>query len=221
MPIKIGTQLGRYKLQSPIGTGAMAEVCLAQDTKLGRSVALKLLSHKLAIDDSHLHRFEQEARAASSLNHPNILTIYEIGEARKTHFIATEFVDGQTLRQRLQQSRLNLSEALDIAIQVAAALAAAHTVGILHRDIKPENIMVRNDGLVKVVDFGLAKLTERSTEQSDSLSEAPTMVRFDTEPGTVMGTTHYMSPEQTRGLALDSRTDIWSLGVTLYEMLCG
>jgi serine/threonine-protein kinase len=221
MPVKIGTQLGRYKVLSPIGTGAMAEVYLAQDTKLGRSVALKLLSDKLAIDDSHLHRFEQEARAASSLNHPNILTIYEIGETRKTHFIATEFVDGQTLRQRLQQSRLNLSEALDIAIQVAAALAAAHAVGIVHRDIKPENIMVRNDSFVKVLDFGLAKLTERSTEDSDSQSEAPTRVRFDTEPGTVMGTTRYMSPEQARGFALDSRTDIWSLGVTLYEMLCG
>ena len=221
MSLKIGSQLGRYKVLSPLGVGAMAEVYLAQDTKLGRSVALKLLSDKLAIDDSHLHRFEQEARAASSLNHPNILTIFEVGQVRRTHFIATEFIEGQTLRRRLQKSRLNLSEALDISIQVAAALNAAHAVGIVHRDIKPENIMLRTDGFVKVVDFGLAKLTERTPDESSSQSEAPTMLHFDTEPGTVMGTTRYMSPEQARGLPLDNRTDIWSLGVTLYEMIAG
>jgi len=221
MAAKVGSQLGRYKLLSPLGAGAMAEVYLAQDTKLGRPVALKLLSDKLAVDDSHLHRFEQEARAASALNHPNILTIYEVGQLRRTHFIATEFVEGQTLRQRLHESRLNLSKALDISIQVAAALTAAHAVGILHRDIKPENIMVRTDGFVKVVDFGLAKLTERVSDESSSSSEAPTMLHFDTEPGTVLGTTRYMSPEQARGLPLDNRTDIWSLGVTLYEMITG
>jgi len=221
MSLKIGSELGRYKVLSPLGAGAMAEVYLAQDTKLGRSVALKLLSDKLAIDDSHLQRFEQEARAASSLNHPNILTIYEVGEVKRTHFIATEFVEGKTLRQHLHKSRLNLSEALDISIQVAAALNAAHAVGIVHRDIKPENIMVRTDGFVKVVDFGLAKLTERVADESSSQSEAPTMLHFDTEPGTVLGTTRYMSPEQARALPLDNRTDIWSLGVTLYEMIAG
>ena len=221
MTPKVGSQLGRYKLLSPLGAGAMAEVYLAQDTKLGRPVALKLLSDKLAVDDTHLHRFEQEARAASALNHPNILTIYEVGQLRRTHFIATEFVEGQTLRQHLHESRLNLSKALDISIQVAAALTAAHAVGILHRDIKPENIMVRTDGFVKVVDFGLAKLTERVSDESSSSSEAPTMLHFDTEPGTVLGTTRYMSPEQARGLPLDNRTDIWSLGVTLYEMITG
>jgi serine/threonine-protein kinase len=222
MPLRIGSQLGRYKVLTPLGAGAMAEVYLAQDTKLGRSVALKLLSDKLAIDDSHLHRFEHEARAASSLNHPNILTIYEIGAVKRKHFIATEFIEGQTLRQRLRNARLNLGEALDISIQVAAALSAAHAVGIVHRDIKPENIMVRTDGFVKVVDFGLAKLTEKSADDdSESKSEAPTMMRFDTEPGTVLGTTRYMSPEQARALPLDHRTDIWSLGVTLYEMVAG
>jgi eukaryotic-like serine/threonine-protein kinase len=221
MSAKVGIQLGRYKLVSPLGAGAMAEVYLAQDTKLGRLVALKLLSEKLALDDSHLHRFEKEARAVSALNHPNILTIYEVGELRQMHFIATEFVEGQTLRQRLHKSRLNLSEALDISIQVAAALTAAHAAGIIHRDLKPENIMVRTDGFVKVVDFGLAKLTERATDESDSRSEAPTLLHFDTEPGTVLGTTRYMSPEQARGLPLDNRTDVWSLGVTLYEMITG
>jgi eukaryotic-like serine/threonine-protein kinase len=221
MSLKIGTQLGRYKVMATLGSGAMADVYLAQDTKLGRSVALKLLSDKLAIDDNHLRRFEHEARAASSLNHPNILTIYEIGVVRRKHFIATEFIEGHTLRQRLKRARLNLSEALDVSIQVAAALAAAHAVGIVHRDIKPENIMVRTDGFVKVVDFGLAKLTEKVADEYSSESEAPTMTRFDTEPGTVLGTTRYMSPEQARGLTLDHRTDIWSLGVTLYEMIAG
>src|SRR5437660_8274806 len=188
MAIEIGVQLGRYKVLSPLGTGGMAEVYLAQDVQLRRSVALKLLSDKFALDDSHLHRFEKEARAVSALNHPNILTIYEVGELRQMHFIATEFVEGQTLRQRLHKSRLNLSEALDISIQVAAALTAAHAAGIIHRDLKPENIMVRTDGFVKVVDFGLAKLTERATDESDSRSEAPTLLHFDTEPGTVLGT---------------------------------
>lgn len=218
---KVGTQLGRYKLLSSLGAGAMAEVYLAQDTQLGRSVALKVLSDKLAVSDRHLHRFEQEARAASALNHPNILTIYEVGELRRTHFIVTEFVEGQTLRQRLHKSRLNLSEALDISIQVAAALTAAHAVGIVHRDIKPENIMVRTDGLVKVLDFGLVKLTEQVSDEPQSHSEAPTLLRFDTEPGTILGTTRYMSPEQARGQPVDHRTDIWSLGVTLYEMIAG
>jgi serine/threonine protein kinase/tetratricopeptide (TPR) repeat protein len=221
MSVEIGTQLGRYKVISRLGVGGMAEVYLAQDTQLRRSVALKLLSDKFAFDESHLHRFAQEARAASSLNHPNILTIYEIGEVEHTHFIATELVEGQTLRQRLNKVRLNLSEALDISNQVAAALTAAHAAGIVHRDIKPENIMVRPDGFVKVLDFGLAKLTEKPIDTSSTDSQMPTIGRFDTQPGAVMGTTRYMSPEQVRGLRLDSRTDIWSFGVTLYEMITG
>jgi eukaryotic-like serine/threonine-protein kinase len=221
MSVEIGTQLGRYKVISRLGVGGMAEVYLAQDTQLKRSVALKLLSDKFAFDEIHLHRFALEARAASSLNHPNILTIYEVGESEHIHFIATELVEGSTLRRRLKKVRLNLSEALDISIQVAAALTAAHAVGIVHRDIKPENIMVRPDGFVKVLDFGLAKLTEKPVDTSSSDSQVPTVLRFDTEPGAVLGTTRYMSPEQVRGLKLDNRTDIWSLGVTLYEMLTG
>ncbi len=221
MSVEIGTHLGRYKILSPLGKGGMSEVYLALDTQLRRSVALKLLSDKFAFDESQLHRFAQEARAASSLNHPNILTIYEVDEVEHKHFIATELVEGQTLRQRLVKSRLNLSEALDISIQVAAALTAAHGEGIVHRDIKPENIMLRSDGLVKVLDFGLAKLTEKTVDTSSMDSQVPTIVRFDTEPGAVMGTTRYMSPEQVRGLQLDSRTDIWSLGITLYEMITG
>src|SRR5437660_11832520 len=188
MAIEIGVQLGRYKVLSPLGTGGMAEVYLAQDVQLRRSVALKLLSDKFALDESHLHRFEQEARAVSALNHPNILTIYEVGEVEQTHFIATELVEGETLRRHLGKRRLNLSNALDISIQVSAALSAAHAVGIVHRDIKPENIMVRSDGLVKVLDFGLAKLTEKPIDSPSMDSQVPTMVRHDTEPGTILGT---------------------------------
>ena len=221
MPIQIGTVLGRYKVLSPLGAGGMAEVYRAQDMQLGRLVALKLLSNKLAFDDAHLHRFQQEARATSSLNHPNILTIYEIGEMGPTHFIATELVEGETLRRRLKKSRLNLGEALEISIQIAAALTAAHAVGIVHRDIKPENIMVRPDGFIKVLDFGLAKLAEKPVEAASTDPDAPTVLRIDTEPGAIMGTTRYMSPEQVRGQQLDARTDIWSFGVVLYEMLTG
>lgn len=221
MPIQIGTVLGRYKVLAPLGAGGMAEVYRAQDIQLGRPVALKLLSDKLAFDDAHLHRFQQEARATSSLNHPNILTIYEIGEIGQTHFIATELVEGETLRRRLKKSRLNLGEALEISIQIAAALTAAHTVGIVHRDIKPENIMVRPDGFIKVLDFGLAKLAEKPVEATSTDPDAPTMLRIDTEPGAIMGTTRYMSPEQVRGQPLDARTDIWSFAVVLYEMLTG
>ena len=221
MHIQIGTVLGRYKVLAPLGAGGMAEVYRAQDLQLGRFVALKLLSNKLAFDDAHLHRFQQEARATSSLNHPNILTIYEIGEIDRTHFIATELVEGETLRRRLKKSRLNLGEALEISIQMAAALTAAHTVGIVHRDIKPENIMVRPDGFIKILDFGLAKLAEKPLEATSTDPDAPTILRIDTEPGAIMGTTRYMSPEQVRGHQLDARTDIWSFGVVLYEMLTG
>jgi serine/threonine-protein kinase len=221
MPVSIGGYLGRYQVLSQLGAGGMAEVYLAKDTQLGRSVALKLLSDRLAIDESHLRRFEQEARAASALNHPNILTIYEIGETDRTHFIATEFVTGHSLRSLLRKSRLKLKEGLDISLQIAAALTAAHGVGIIHRDIKPENIMVRADGLVKVLDFGLAKLAEKPPETERADADASTVMRLDTEPGTIMGTTRYMSPEQVRGLDLTSQTDIWSLGVTLYEMITG
>jgi len=189
----------------------------AQDTELGRSVALKFLPADVAAHQSRVKRFIQEAKAASSLNHPNILTVYEIGRADDATFIATEFVDGVTLRQHLRHS-LKLIEILDIAIQVSSALVAAHAAGIVHRDIKPENIMVRKDGIVKVLDFGLAKLTEKQDSSEASL-EAPTMALVNTEPGAVLGTVAYMSPEQAAGRGVDARSDIWSLGIVLYEML--
>ena len=214
-----GKTINHYQITSPLGTGGMGEVYLASDTRLGRSVALKLLPAAFSTDKDRLRRFGQEARAASALNHPNILTIYEIGQIDDVHFIATEFIDGVTLREHLSHTRMKTGEALDIAVQVASALASAHRAGIIHRDIKPENVMLRTDGYVKVLDFGLAKLTELQASQVGN--EAATMSRVKTSSGVVMGTVSYMSPEQARGLAVDARTDIWSLGVVLYEMVAG
>ncbi|HEX6189679.1 MAG TPA: protein kinase [Pyrinomonadaceae bacterium] len=195
----------------------MGEVFLAQDTSLGRKVALKLLRSDFTGNEERLRRFRQEARAASALNHPNILTIHEIRQEGSLHFMATEYVEGETLRQQISQARLTLGQVLDVAVQVASALAAAHEAGIVHRDIKPENVMLRSDGYVKVLDFGLAKLSDQKTAHS----AAPTLVKVETEPGVVMGTFSYMSPEQARGLAVDARTDIWSLGVMIYELATG
>jgi serine/threonine protein kinase/tricorn protease-like protein len=219
MTIQTGTSLGRYEIRSHIGAGGMGEVYLATDKSLDRVVALKILPPEIASDQQRMQRFVQEAKSASSLNHPNILTIFEIGETDGAHFIATEFIDGVTLRQHMAGRRLKLSEALDIAAQIAAALTAAHAVGIIHRDVKPENIMLRKDGYAKLLDFGLAKPTERHTELVDM--EAQTQMLVNTSPGMVMGTVSYMSPEQARGFALDARTDIWSLGCVLYEMVSG
>ena len=219
MTIQAGTHFGRYEIRSPIGAGGMGEVYLAHDAQLDRPVALKLLPSDVTQDADRLRRFQQEARATSALNHPNILTIYEIGEADGTHFIATEFIDGTTLRDQMARERMKIDEILDVSIQVASALAAAHEAGIIHRDIKPENIMLRRDGYVKVLDFGLAKLTEPKSPRFDST--APTRMRGNTSPGMVMGTVNYMSPEQARGLKVDARTDIFSFGVVLYEMLAG
>ena len=214
-------RLGRYEVRSKLGEGGMGEVYLARDTtELEREVAIKVLPADLAADPERMRRFVQEAKTASSLNHPNILTVYEIGEADSSRFIATEYVEGETLRQRLSRSRPSLREALDIAVQVASALVAAHKAGVVHRDIKPENVMVRGDGIVKVLDFGIAKLAERRT-QAAADTEAPTQALVNTGPGVVMGTVSYMSPEQARGLAVDERTDIWSLGCVLYEMVAG
>src|SRR5258707_11310031 len=198
----------------------MGEVFLAEDTRLGRKVALKLLDEELTKNRDRLNRFDQEAYAASALNHPNILTIYEMGDEGGRHFIATEFIDGITLRKRLSGVPMDLAEVLDVAIQVAGALEEAHAAGIVHRDIKPENIMIRRNGHVKVLDFGLAKLTERrETEETDT--EAVTRALVQTDAGVVLGTSQYMSPEQARGKPIDARTDIWSLGVVLYEMTSG
>ncbi|HKY43214.1 MAG TPA: protein kinase [Pyrinomonadaceae bacterium] len=218
--IQPGSKLGRYEIRSHIGAGGMGDVYLARDTELDRSVALKVLPPSVATDQQRMRRFVQEAKAASSLNHQNIITIYEIGETDSTRFIATEFVDGVTLRQQLRRGRLTVPEILNIAIQIATGLAAAHEAGIIHRDIKPENVMLRNrDGFVKLLDFGLVKLTEVSTTTTDT--EAPTRALVNTDAGTVMGTVTYMSPEQARGKTVDERTDIWSLGVILYEMTTG
>jgi uncharacterized delta-60 repeat protein len=214
-----GQQVGHYWIISLLGIGGMGEVYLAEDTRLSRKIALKLLPAAFTTDRGRVRRFQQEARAASALNHPNIITIYETGEFQGRHFIATEYIDGETLRQRMHRTTLNLSETLDIAVQVASALAAAHQAGIVHRDIKPENIMLRLDGYVKMLDFGLAKLLEQRSPDGDSGKPVP--VETDTMPGLLMGTAKYMSPEQARGLKLDVRSDIFSLGVVIYEMLAG
>ena len=211
-----GQKFGHYEILSTLGKGGMGEVYLAEDSRLGRKVALKFLSRSFMNDPDRLRRFEQEARAASALNQPSILTIHEIGETDGRRFIATEYIEGETLRQRLVHTPLTIAEALEIARQVAGALAVAHAAGIVHRDIKPENIMLRSDGLVKVLDFGLAKLSEPEIGPEDR-----TRSFVKTSAGMVMGTVAYMSPEQARGLAVDARTDIWSLGVTLYEMIAG
>jgi serine/threonine-protein kinase len=220
MTIAAGKRLGRYEIRSKIGEGGMGEVYLAQDTKLDRKVALKILPVEVAAHPDRMKRFVQEAKSASALNHPNIITIYEIEHIDSVNFIATEFIDGETLREPMQKASMKLGEVLDVAIQTASALSAPHAVGIVHRDIKPENIMIRRDGIVKVLDFGLAKLTERLPPDSVD-AEAETKALVQTEPGVVMGTAIYMSPEQARGMAVDARTDIFSLGVVLYEMVAG
>jgi eukaryotic-like serine/threonine-protein kinase len=218
MSLESGTKLGRYEVRSKIGEGGMGEVYLAQDTRLDRKVALKILPADVASDPIRMQRFVQEAKAASGLNHPNIITIYEIDEADARHFIAMEFVEGATLRERMDDEPLKLSEAVRVATQTASALSAAHDAGIIHRDIKPDNIMIRRDGIVKVLDFGLAKLVERGPAEFVD-SEAPTSIPLKSEPGSVIGTAVYMSPEQARGVAVDNRTDIFSLGVVIYEMV--
>ena len=196
----------------------MGEVYLAHDTQLLRSVALKL-PPEFTLNEERLRRFKQEALAASALNHPNILTIHEIGSEGDTDFIVTEFIDGISLRELMAKQRLSIEQVLDICSQIASALSAAHTAGIVHRDIKPENVMVRRDGYVKVLDFGLAKLTQIPESRSDS--EAATVQVVQTDPGKVMGTAKYMSPEQARGFEVSAQTDIWSLGVILYELAAG
>lgn len=218
----LGQSIGHYKIITALGTGGMGEVYLAQDNRLGRQVALKLLPAHLSGDSDRLRRFEQEARAASSLNHPNVCMIHEVGEMEDgRHYIVMEHIDGVTLRERIAINPLKLREVLDAAVQVASALEAAHAAGVVHRDIKPENIMLRRDGYLKVLDFGLAKLTEQLTGRHTIEPEAPTRGMVKTDAGVVMGTVAYMSPEQTRGQDIDARTDIWSLGVVLYEMVTG
>ena len=216
-----GQQIGPYKILAALATGGMGEVYLAQDSRLGRKVALKLLPPDFARDQHRVRRFAQEARAASALSHPNVCVIHEVGKTSDgRHFIAMEYIDGITLRERIAHGPLSLNSTLAMAEQIAAALSAAHTAGVIHRDIKPENIMLRKDGYVKVLDFGLAKLSESQPNPPD-LNEAPTMAHFHTEPGTQMGTVRYMSPEHLRERPVDERADIWSFGVVLYEMVTG
>ena len=212
--------LGRYHIISRLGAGGMGEVYLANDTTLGRKVALKLLSEDLALDNERMRRFVQEAKAASALNHPNIITIYEIGDAGKRRFIAAEYIDGETLHTCLHRGPMSLHAVLDVGIQIASALQAAHEARIIHRDIKPENVMIRPDGLLKLLDFGIAKVTEPMTAWSHK-AETATTLKGGTSPGMIIGTAAYMSPEQARGKTIDGRTDIFSLGVLLYEMLTG
>ncbi|HEY8225537.1 MAG TPA: protein kinase [Pyrinomonadaceae bacterium] len=220
MTIATGTKLGRYEIRSQLGAGGMGEVYLAQDTKLHRNVAIKVLPADVASNEERVRRFVHEANAASALNHPNIITIYEIERADSVYFIATEFIEGETLRDRMRTRTMRLGEVLEISVQIANALSAAHAAGIVHRDIKPENVMVRSDGIVKVLDFGLAKLT--GPDRPDLVDpEAPTRAAVNTSAGVVMGTASYMSPEQARSLPLDGRTDIFSLGTLMYQMLAG
>jgi serine/threonine protein kinase len=210
----IGREIGPYKIIRRIGGGGMGEVYLAHDNRLDRLVALKILPAYFVSDEGRLRRFQNEARAASALNHTNILTIYEVGQFAETPFIATEYIEGQTIRELIQSEDLSLSEIFDTAIQLLSGLAVAHAAGIVHRDIKPENIMRRDDGVVKILDFGIAKLLEKPFADNGDFT-----ARTETEVGLMLGTIGYMSPEQVRGLSVDERTDIWSSGVVLYEML--
>ncbi|MBP6821155.1 MAG: serine/threonine-protein kinase, partial [Acidobacteria bacterium] len=215
----IGRVLGAYSVISVLGVGGMGEVYLARDTRLNRNVALKFLPSQFTQDAARVKRFKREAQAASALNHPNIITIYEIGEIENKHFIAAEYIDGQTLREVIAEGRVAEKEAIEIAIQICSALSAAHEAGIIHRDIKPENIMRRRDGYVKVLDFGLVKLTELELSAGRTNPSDPDIGK--TNPGAVLGTARYMSPEQAIGQEVDRRSDVFSLGVTLYELLAG
>ena len=216
MSLEIGQLLSHYRVVSSLGAGGMGEVYLAEDVRLGRKLALKIVSAQLAQNEDRLRRFQWEARSISALNHPNVITIYDIGEADGRHFIATEFIEGETLRARVSAGPLRPALAVDLVVQAARGLAAAHALGIVHRDIKPENVMIRHDGLVKVLDFGLAKFVSDDDPVSTAVTGA-----FETMQGEILGTVAYMSPEQARGLLVDARSDVFSLGVVLYEMLSG
>ena len=218
MTIAAGTRLGPYEVLSPLGAGGMGEVYRARDTRLAREVAIKVLPSDVADDQERLKRFEKEARSASSLNHPSIVTIYDIGRADSVSYIAMELVEGKTLRELLQAGSLPIRKLLQIATHVADGLARAHEAGIVHRDLKPENVMVTKDGLAKILDFGVAKLSFAGSGRGDETS-LPTQTA--TTPGVVMGTIGYMSPEQAGGRAVDLRSDQFSFGSLLYEMATG
>jgi eukaryotic-like serine/threonine-protein kinase len=218
--LSVNSNIAHYRIIEKIGAGGMGEVFLAEDSRLDRKVALKILPERISANADGLNRFRQEARSASALNHPNIITVFDIGEFEGKHFIAVEYIDGETLRDRMKK-RLSFDETLSILVQTAEALSAAHQAGIIHRDIKPENIMIRTDGYVKVLDFGLAKLSEPQTNGKSAEAEDSTKKLVKTNPGVVMGTAAYMSPEQGRGKQVDARSDVFSFGVMMYEILAG
>lgn len=215
--LALGTKLGPYEIVAPIGAGGMGEVYRARDARLGRSVAIKILPVTFATDSDRLQRFEREARSASALNHPNIVTIYELGQDGSTHYIAMELIEGKTLRELLAGGLLPIGTTIEIAAQIAEGLAKAHEAGIAHRDLKPANLMVTQDGFVKILDFGLAKLERPSGETAEMRASAA----WETQPGMLVGTTQYMSPEQACGGPLDFRSDQFSFGLVLYEMVTG
>src|SRR5512143_632494 len=216
MSLSAGVRLGSYEISAPLGAGGMGEVYRARDTRLSREAAIKLLPAELASDAARLRRLEKEARTASSLNHPNIVTIYEIGTSDSRSYIAMELVAGKTLRELLFPGPLPVKRSLQIAVQIAEGLAKAHEAGVVHRDLKPENIMVTRDGLVKILDFGLAKLRSAAGEGGES-TNIPT--ETGTRPGMVLGTVGYMSPEQAAGQPIDFRSDQFSFGSILYELV--
>src|SRR5580658_1189073 len=218
MNLTAGTKLGPYEIVALLGAGGMGEVYRARDSRLRRDVAIKVLPQALSFDADRLRRFEQEALATAALNHPNILAVFDIGTSQGSPYVVSELLEGETLRERLRSGAIAVRKTLDYALQIAHGLAAAHEKGIIHRDLKPENLFVTKDGRVKILDFGLAKLT-----QSDSADQSsqPTMMTHATEFGTVLGTAGYMSPEQARGVAVDARSDVFSFGTILYEMLSG
>src|SRR5271165_5215467 len=219
MPLPAGTRLGPYEILAPIGAGGMGEVYRARDSRLGREVALKILPAAFASDPDRVRRFEQEGRAAAALNHPNIVVIYDAGSEGSVFYVATELLEGETLRERLAGHALPVRKAVDYAIQIARGLAAAHAKGITHRDLKPENLFLTKDGVVKILDFGLAKSSAAKpagVRPTELVTET-----IETDPGMVLGTAGYMSPEQVRGQVADARSDLFSLGVVLYEMVSG
>ncbi len=222
--LSANTTLLHYRIVSKIGAGGMGEVYLANDTKLDRKVALKILPSEFAEDKDRMNRFVREAKSASAQNHPNIITIYEIGESDGTHFIATEFIEGEMLQKHLKGENFSLKSVLDIATQIASALQTAHSAGIVHRDIKPDNVMIRADGLAKILDFGIAKLSEPTAIAGGlylSEEDATAIKPPSTSPGMIIGTANYMSPEQAKGKEIDARSDIFSFGIVFYEMLTG
>ena len=219
MSLTAGSTVGRYQIQNVLGSGGMGEVFKAVDPTLGRPVALKVLRPELSGDPERMSRFLHEARAASALNHPNILTIHEVGDHDGSRFLVSELVEGESVRQRLERGPLTIREILDIAIQTASALSAAHAASIVHRDIKPDNLMLRPDGYVKVLDFGVATFARSAATPADSMATMAPLV--ETSAGMIVGTIAYMSPEQARGLSVDGRSDCYSLGVVLYELVTG